>query len=63
MNQLFEKYGLEKVNVDSIVEMAGVSKVSFYVHFDSKNSLIAALITDYVNKVAAIIFASYFPQI
>jgi len=48
---LFKKYGFENVSVDSIVEMAGVSKGSFYVHFDSKNILIAALISDYVYEL------------
>jgi len=50
-NQLFKKYGIEKVSVDSIVEMAGVSKGAFYVHFESKDSLTAALINDFVNKL------------
>lgn len=48
-DQLFKKFGFNNVSVDSIVEMAGVSKGSFYVHFDSKNSLIAALISDFVD--------------
>lgn len=50
-DQLFQKYGFESVSVDSIVEMAGVSKGSFYVYFESKNSLIEALITDFVYKL------------
>lgn len=49
--QLFKKYGFENVSVDSIVEMAGVSKGSFYVHYKTKDALISALIADYVNKV------------
>ena len=49
--RLFEKYGFDHVSVDSIVEMAGVSKGSFYVHFDSKNSLITTLIADNVKKI------------
>jgi len=49
--QLFKQYGFENVSVDSIVKMAGVSKGAFYVHFDSKNSLAAALINDFVNEV------------
>jgi AcrR family transcriptional regulator len=49
--QLFAKYGFDSVSVDSIVEMSGVSKGSFYVHFDSKDSLIAALINDFVYKM------------
>lgn len=49
--QLFKEYGFNAVSVDSIVAMAGVSKGSFYVHFDSKDTLIAALIADYVNNL------------
>lgn len=48
---LFRQYGFERVTVDSIVEEAGVAKGSFYVHFDSKNALIAALLFDNVNKI------------
>jgi len=50
-DRLFGKYGLENVSVDSIVEMAGVSKGTFYVHFDSKDSLAAAWINEFVNEV------------
>lgn len=46
---LFKKYGFDHVSVDAIVELSGVAKGSFYVHFDSKNALITALIADYVN--------------
>ena len=49
--QLFKRYDYENVSVDSIVELAGVSKGAFYVHFATKDSLIAALISDIVNKV------------
>lgn len=49
--QLFKDYGFENVSVDSIVEMAGVSKGGFYVHYDSKDSLIVSCINDYVNRV------------
>lgn len=49
-DELFREYSFEKVSVDSIVEKAGLSKGAFYVHFDSKDSLIAELITEYVRK-------------
>lgn len=49
--QLFQKHGFDNVSVDTIVELAGVSKGAFYVHFGSKDYLIAALIADYVEKV------------
>ena len=44
---LIIKYGIENVSVDSIVEAAGVSKGTFYVHFESKDALLAALVNDY----------------
>ncbi len=50
-DQLFRKYGFEKVSVDAIVEKAGISKGAFYVHFDSKDSLIVSLIMEYVCKL------------
>lgn len=50
-DQLFKKHGIEKVSVDSIVETAGVSKGAFYVHFESKDFLIAAIIADFIKKL------------
>lgn len=50
-DQLFKEYGIDNVSVDSIVEMARVSKGAFYVHFDSKDSLAAELISEFVNKM------------
>jgi AcrR family transcriptional regulator len=49
--QLFEKHGFDNVSVDSIVEKAGVSKGAFYVHFDSKSSLAATILANYVEKL------------
>lgn len=49
--QLFKKHGFENVSVDAIVESAGVSKGTFYVHFESKSALITSLISDSVKKV------------
>lgn len=48
---LFLEHGVEKVSVDSIVEAAGISKGSFYVHFESKDTLASILITDYVHEI------------
>jgi len=50
-DRLFRKHGFDKVSVDSIVEMAGVSKGAFYVHFGSKNALITALSVDFVQQL------------
>jgi AcrR family transcriptional regulator len=48
---LFSEYGFENVSVDAIVEHAGVAKGSFYVHFKSKDALIAGFLTDYVTNL------------
>ncbi len=48
---LFGKYGFDDVTVDEIVEAAGVSKGTFYVHFESKDALIADFLSDYVRSV------------
>jgi AcrR family transcriptional regulator len=50
-DELFREYGFDKVSVDAIVEKAEISKGAFYVHFDSKDSLIVSLIMEYVCKL------------
>ncbi len=37
---LFTRYGFDKVTVDEITRRAGVSKGTFYTHFDSKESVL-----------------------
>jgi AcrR family transcriptional regulator len=49
--RLFAEHSVDDVSVDAIVEAAGVSKGTFYVHFDSKDALLSALISDNVDKV------------
>lgn len=49
--ELFSKYGFNDVSVNNIVEHANVAKGTFYVHFESKDALIAELINDYVGKI------------
>ena len=43
------EHGFENVSVDSIVKAADVSKGTFYVHFESKDALAAALIHEYTS--------------
>jgi len=43
--ELIKKHGLDNISVDSIVETAGVSKGAFYVHYESKFSLIAEYVS------------------
>lgn len=48
---LFDRYGLEDVSVDDIVRRANVAKGSFYSHFESRDALIAELISKEVTAV------------
>lgn len=50
---LFGLYDFDDVSVDAIVEGAGVSKGTFYVHFESKDALIASFLSDYVGGLDA----------
>jgi AcrR family transcriptional regulator len=49
--ELFQKYGFENVSVDDIVEKSGVAKGTFYVHFDSKDSLITSEVAAYAKEL------------
>lgn len=48
---LFSENNYNDVGVDDIVRAAGVSKGLFYVYFESKNSLLASIIDEYVGAV------------
>lgn len=48
---LFREYGLENVSLNSIISHAGVSKGSFYSHYDSKDSLEADFINDIIGRM------------
>jgi AcrR family transcriptional regulator len=45
--ELFKTQGIDNVSVNSIVEMAGISKGAFYVHYDSK----LALLKEYIDSL------------
>lgn len=48
---LFKDQGFENTSIDSIVKRAGISKGSFYVHFNSKDEIIAYFINAVINKI------------
>lgn len=48
---LFGARGYDTVGVDDIVREAGVSKGTFYIYFESKDTLIASLVKEYVETV------------
>ena len=50
-DQLFTQYGVHEGSVDAIVEAAGVSKGTFYIHFKSKDALIASFVSDYTARL------------
>lgn len=47
---LFSEHDFDTVNVEDITDAAGITKGAFYVHFSSKDELIALLIADYVTQ-------------
>ena len=49
--ELFKEIGINQVSIEAIVKKAGVSKGTFYVHFNSKDALIAHLASDYARKL------------
>jgi AcrR family transcriptional regulator len=51
--ELLGKYEIDEITVDAIVAAAGVAKGTFYIYFESKDALIAALLFDYVSSVDA----------
>jgi AcrR family transcriptional regulator len=51
VEELLRVRRLDELTVAEIVEAAGVSRATFYTHFDSKFSVVAALVRDIVNGV------------
>lgn len=47
----FHAHGLERANVDAIAAQAGVSKMTVYSHFGSKEGLFEAVIRDRTDRV------------
>lgn len=48
--RLFSQYSFEEVSVEDITREVGVTKGTFYVHFTSKDALIADLIREYTTR-------------
>ena len=48
---LFQQYDYKDVGVEAITKAAGVTKGTFYVHFDSKDALYIALFSTYVEHL------------
>lgn len=48
---LFKEHGFENTSVESIVKRAGLSKGTFYVHFNSKDEIIAHFINAVISKI------------
>ncbi|MGF7059164.1 TetR/AcrR family transcriptional regulator [Brassicibacter mesophilus] len=49
--KLFSEHDFDTVGVEDITDEAGITKGAFYVHFRSKDALIALLIADYVARL------------
>jgi AcrR family transcriptional regulator len=50
---LFRRYGIKGVGVDTIAEAAGTNKMTLYRHFGSKDELIAACLRDQAQRAQA----------
>lgn len=48
--KMFMERNFSDVNIEDITDEAGITKGAFYVHFESKDALIALLIADYASK-------------
>ncbi len=48
--RLFTERNFSDVNLEDITDEAGITKGAFYVHFESKDALIAILIADYASR-------------
>jgi len=55
---VFAKHGLEAATIEEITETADVGRGSFYNFFDTKEDLVAALVDDVVERLAAFEAAS-----
>lgn len=60
--QLVTEQGIENVTVDSIVKAAELSKGAFYVHFKSKDGLVAELVKD-LTGIADMDYKSFLMEI
>lgn len=50
-DKLFVQHDYKDVSVEAITRMAGVTKGTFYVHFESKDALYAELFSGYVERL------------
>lgn len=50
---VFLREGFERAGMDEVAERAGVSKMTVYRHFGSKEDLFAGVITDLCNRIVA----------
>lgn len=48
--QLFTQLGYKAVSMDQIAEVAGISKMTIYKHFESKEALFVTIMLDLMNK-------------
>ena len=51
--RIFIEHGIVATSIDQIVEAAGVAKGTFYLHFDSKEQLLAALQRRFIDRFRA----------
>lgn len=53
------KYGIQKVSVDELVKMAGISKGSFYLFYDTKEMLFADVLDHVHERIKSVIYDTF----
>ena len=48
--ELFFKYGIKSITVDDISLHLGISKKTFYEHFENKNDVINEVVKEFINR-------------
>jgi AcrR family transcriptional regulator len=54
-----KRYGIQKISIDELVKMAGISKGSFYLFYESKEMLFLDVLDQANDKIKGVIFSTF----
>jgi len=57
--EYFSRYGLKKTNISDLCEEVGIAKGSFYIFFESKESLFFTILQNFESKIREDFFLSF----
>src|SRR4051812_49743477 len=55
LRKLMEKRPLEKISVQDVIELAGVSRSAFYAHYDDKVDLLLSDMDEFLERMAVLL--------